>query len=487
MNTPHREKKAWSVALICAVALGVVVLVVGGLLLSTLSLNIQLRGDKDVTVEMGQSYADQGAFAVLTSELLGEFILDVPVEAVLPDVTEGISNYPITYQASFWWLKATTERNVKVLDGESPVITLISVPGHYTIPGQSYVEEGYVATDNLDGDITDKVQREVTETEVIYTVTDSSGNTTTIRRTIVYHDPEPPVLTLTGDAEITITIGSSFTDPGFTASDNLDGDLTAQVQVSGSVNTLVVGTYTLTYSVTDSYGNTATATRNVVVNRVQQTGTVNPGNKVVYLTFDDGPSAYTKELLDVLAKYNVKATFFVCDKGSTNNAIMKRIVDEGHSIGVHSATHDYQEIYASEEAYLADFNEVRDLIKRITGVETNLFRFPGGSSNGVSKFNPGIMTRLTKMMTDMGYYYFDWNVSSGDASTGSDAAKTAEDVFENVIAGISKRNVSVVLQHDIKKFSVQAVEDIIIWCLDNGYTLLPLDETSPVCHHSVNN
>ena len=111
-------------------------------------------------------------------------------------------------------------------------------------------------------------------------------------------------------------------------------------------------------------------------------------------------------------------------------------------------------------------------------------RFPGGSSNGVSKkYNTGIMTRLTKDVTDMGYQYFDWNVLSGDAGETTDT----EQVYENVIAGIQKHNVSIVLQHDIKGFSVDAVEKIIIWGLANGYTFLPLTPSSPTVHHTVNN
>jgi len=294
------------------------------------------------------------------------------------------------------------------------------------------------------------------------------------------------VLTLNEGAEIVINVGGSFTDPGYTAVDNGDGDLTAQVQVAGSVDTYKSGTYTITYTVTDSFGNVSTATRTVTVQPVPQPEVVNPGNKVVYLTFDDGPCAYTKTLLDVLAKYNVKATFFVVDKGAGNNKIMQRIVQEGHAIGVHSLTHDYDKIYVNEAAYLQDFNAIRQIIYDQTGVWTTLFRFPGGSSNGISKQHnevPGIMTRLTKLMTEMGYQYFDWNVSSGDAG----GAKTADEVYNNVISGIKNRNVSVVLQHDIKKYSVEAVEKIIIWGIENGYTFLPLDASSPVCHHSVNN
>lgn len=453
-------------------------------MLNTLTLNIQLNGEQAVTLQYGQTYTDQGAVAVMSTDFLWDFSYDVPVQVSEIAEFTAPGQYPITYEAKILWLQTSVQRVVTVVDWDAPVITLVpDPPGKFTLPGQTYIEEGYTATDNCDGDITDKVQRTVTETEVIYSVTDSSGNTTEVRRTIFYCDPEPPVLTLVGDTQVTVPIGTAFTEPGYTALDNVDGDLTSQVKVSGSVKVYIPGTYAITYTVADASGNVTKITREVCVVPPTNVEHLVPGNKVVYLTFDDGPSAYTEKLLEMLEKYNAKATFFVCDPGKYTSAL-KQIVDGGHAIGVHSKTHNYKEIYASEDAYLADFNAMRQIIFEETGVNTNLFRFPGGSSNSVSRFNPGIMTRLTKLMTDKGYYYFDWNVSSGDAGAG---AISVEAVFNNVIAGIQKQNEPVVLQHDINEFSVEAVESILIWGLQNGCAFLALDEYSTPCHHPINN
>ena len=484
MQVPRKKRRIWPLVLICVLILVLAVCIVTAVLLNSLILDIQLNGEREITLQYGESYTDQGAIAALRSDLLRQFSYDVPVQvSEIPEFTAP-GKYSITYEAKILWLETSAERIVTVVDGEAPVITLMpDPPGKFTLPGQPYEEEGYTATDNCDGDITDKVQRTVTETEVIYTVTDSSGNTTEVRRPIVYGDPVPPVLTLVGDASMTIPIGTAFTEPGYTATDNADGDLTSQVQVSGSVKMYIPGTYTIVYTVTDSFGNVTTVTRDVLVVSPANVEHLVPGNKVVYLTFDDGPSAFTEKLLAVLAKYNAKATFFVCEN-SKYNSVMKQIVDGGHAIGVHSKTHNYQEIYASEDAYLADFNAMRQIILEQSGVNTTLFRFPGGSSNSVSKFNQGIMTRLTKLMTDMGYHYFDWNVSSGDAGAG---ATSVEAVFNNVIAGIQNQKVPVVLQHDINEYSVEAVESILIWGLQNGCTFQALDENSPTCHHPVNN
>jgi len=205
--------------------------------------------------------------------------------------------------------------------------------------------------------------------------------------------------------------------------------------------------------------------------------------KVIYLTFDDGPGAYTEQLLDVLKKYGVKATFFVTDGYPEYESLIAREAKDGHSVGVHSYTHKYNSIYASAEAYIDDFNKMNDVIRAQTGSRTKLFRFPGGSSNTVSNFNPGIMSTLTKLMKDKGYFYYDWNVLSGDAGETTDTNQ----IYRNVINGCSQNKVSVVLMHDIKSYSVAAVEDIIKWGLENGYSFMALNEYSYGSHHGVNN
>jgi peptidoglycan/xylan/chitin deacetylase (PgdA/CDA1 family) len=210
---------------------------------------------------------------------------------------------------------------------------------------------------------------------------------------------------------------------------------------------------------------------------------INPTGRI-YLTFDDGPSDYTASLLDVLAKYNVKATFFVTGYG--DDALIRREYDEGHAIGLHTNSHIYSYVYSSVDNYMADLNAVGDRVRRITGKATKLMRFPGGSSNMISAYYDGgskIMSKLVGLMNEQGYTYFDWNVDSKDAG----GAKTPEEVLENVITGIEKRSVSVVLQHDIHGFSVDAVERIINWGLSQGYTCLPLTESSPACEHNIRN
>ena len=204
---------------------------------------------------------------------------------------------------------------------------------------------------------------------------------------------------------------------------------------------------------------------------------------IIYLTFDDGPGDHTAALLDVLKKYDVKATFFVTGYGS--DEMIKREYDEGHTVGLHTLSHRYNLIYTSPEAYFDDLVKVSERVKSITGEDPKLIRFPGGSSNTVSaRYDHGIriMSILTSEVEKRGYHYYDWNVNSGDAG----GATTADAVYTNVVTHL-KSGPNVVLQHDVKDFSVAAVERIIQFGLTNNYVFLPLDFDSFNAHHGVNN
>ena len=208
------------------------------------------------------------------------------------------------------------------------------------------------------------------------------------------------------------------------------------------------------------------------------------GNRVVYLTFDDGPSPRTSEILDILKKYNVKATFFVTNQNSQYDYLIKRAYDEGHTIGLHTSSHNYHEIYGSEDAYFADLQAIQDKVYNITGYRSTIIRFPGGSSNTVSRFNPGIMTRLTQLVEERGFYYHDWNVDSEDA-----AGANEERQMNNVMTYSPKHEVVNLLMHDSgnKYATVNSLEAKIKYYLDNGYSIEPITPSSPCVHHGVNN
>ena len=201
----------------------------------------------------------------------------------------------------------------------------------------------------------------------------------------------------------------------------------------------------------------AAAIENQIVWGGEERGT--GGVKRVYLTFDDGPSANTDKILDILSEYDVKATFFVVGK-ENYVAQYKRIVDEGHTLAMHSYSHVYNEIYSSPEAYKQDLNKLRTYLYELTGVECDIVRFPGGSSNTISKVD---MHSLIEYLDSEDMVYFDWNVSSGDASR---THKSAEQIASNVLNNIDKYNNAVVLMHDAaEKTSTVEALPIIIECL----------------------
>ena len=446
------------------------------------TLTLTLRGEQEITLEYGNTYEEPGADAALVYLNSEKDPVEVLVTQQGHVNVQVLGQYSIVYTAVYQDQTCTAIRTVNVVDTQAPVITLAGDTEVTLLPTEEYQEAGFTASDNYDGNLTGQVQREERDGKILYTVTDSSGNSVCVERTIIVDDPVAPVLELKGSSYITIGIGASFQEPGFSAIDNCDGDLTSAVRVSGAVDFYKEGEYTLKYTVADSFQNTASATRTIRVLPLSTEDIAPKNGKTIYLTFDDGPGPYTEKLLDILNKYDVKVSFFVVNTGSIS--LLSRISKEGHTVAMHTATHRFDQIYVSEEAYFEDLYKMQRIIEQYTGKKSMLLRFPGGSSNSISKdYSKGIMSRLTAAVEEQGFTYFDWNVDSNDAG----GAKTADQVFRNVVNGIGELDNAVVLQHDIKSYSVDAVEKIIVWGLKNGYTFLPLDANSPTCHHSVRN
>ena len=208
------------------------------------------------------------------------------------------------------------------------------------------------------------------------------------------------------------------------------------------------------------------------------------GEKICYLTFDDGPSKLTPQILSVLAKYDVKATFFVA--GTSSLEYVKNIQRAGHTIGLHTDTHDW-EIYKSETAYFTDLYEISNKVYNYVGFHSKIIRFPGGSSNKKSIDQcVGIMTKLTKKVEMQGFVYVDWNVDSGDAS---DKNVPKSKILSNIKAQSKDKDLVCVLMHDTtsKQTTLDALPEIIEYYKAEGYRFEALKTTSPVFHHNINN
>ena len=440
-------------------------------------------GDEEMTLEYGTPWVEPGVYAVTVGRLFGELPERLPVETLGSVDSRRLGTYVLRYRTRWFYSNSEIERTVRIVDTTPPVIELKSVEGYTPTWLTGYAEEGYSAYDACDGDLTGKVKRSPEGDRIVYTVSDASGNTATAVRELPELHYEPPTIKLLGEEHVVMEAGLTYEDAGCTAVDNLGNDLGSYIRVENDVVPYLAGEYEVRYSLVSERGDVISAVRTVSVEAKKLPEPRTPQIKTIYLSFDDGPGPYTEQLLDLLKKYSVKATFFVTNQQPDYLDLIKREAAEGHSVGVHTELHNYDYIYASEENYFKDFFAMEEIVFRLTGTHTHIFRFPGGSSNTVSRINPGIMTRLTRAMNDMGYQYYDWNVISGDAG----GTRKTKEIIENIEKGCKEHRVSMILQHDIKDYSVAAVETVIKWGLDNGYVFKAIELDSPNMHHGLNN
>ncbi len=295
---------------------------------------------------------------------------------------------------------------------------------------------------------------------------------TDYKHTVEVVDTTPPEIYLEPLMQTVYQSTDEFVDPGYSAFDNYDSN----VEVETECYQTRPCWYTIRYTATDSSNNTAERYREINVIRGQ-----------VALTFDDGPSLnITPEILDILARNNIPATFFILGYDSKQAKLVSQEFAEGHTIGYHGMSHKYSDIYSSLEALMNNFTSLEEDVVQLTGYSSKLVRFPGGSSNTVSiNYCEGIMSDAVLAVSTAGYTYFDWNVDSGDAGR----ATTAEEVYENVISGIRAGRLNVVLMHDSasKAHTLSALEDIIKFCFDNDYEFVKLTSQSKQVTHRIAN
>lgn len=404
-----------------------------------------------------------------------------------------IGSYQITYKIPTLLGEYKQNQVIEVVDTTPPTLKLEGDKNYKQSYSKEYEEPGYSAIDVYDENLTEKVkvtkeQISEVETKITYEVSDNSGNIATQVRMVTIVDNIPPVITLKGDQNIVLLINQNYEEQGATAIDEKEGDVTSQIKIEGNVDTSKEGDYTITYRVSDLKGNEAIKKRNITVVKEQLKARMGEDGEpgVIYLTFDDGPSStITPKILDILKQKGVKATFFILNYNSIGEALVKREVAEGHTVGIHGYSHDYKSIYQSVDSYMNNITQLQQKIKASTGYNSIITRFPGGSSNTVSKFNPGIMTRLCREVLSKGFKYFDWNVSSGDAGD----VKTSEGVYNNVTKGLSKSRANVVLMHDFSgnTKTLNALASIIDYGINNGYTFKNITANTPMVTHRPNN
>lgn len=369
-----------------------------------------------------------------------------------------------------------------IIDSKQPIVTLKDLKRSVNHPPEAkdFIEK-------IEDDSTTTVSfkesynfKDLKVYDVIIVVEDEGGNITesTAKVEILEADTAPPEIL--GLGQRSIRFGEEIDLlAGISAVDERDGNVEVTVTDDNGFSSTVPGTYTVSYEARDTSDNIATSTSTFIVSQ-------NDNSKIIYMTFDDGPSANTQGILDVLDKYNVKATFFVTGAYPNYASYISEEHKRGHAIGLHTYSHKYDVLYSSEDAYFNDLNAVSDVVYNQIGIRSKLIRFPGGGSNTISsKYTTGIMTSLTAKVRTVGYQYYDWNSENGDGRSGM----TADDLVATAISSGGNKETIMMLLHDGagSQETVKALPRIIEHFKNKGYTFKPIDLGVSGFHHNVNN
>ena len=384
--------------------------------------------------------------------------------------TNKIGNYEITYQLKNY--KKTCKVSVK--DTKAPDLKLKAYKADMK---EDIKPESFVESVKDDSKVSLSFKKKPTkdkEQTITIIAKDEHGNKAMKETTLtLVKDIEKPII---HTDTISVYAGSKPNYKSYVeVTDNLDSKPKIKID-SSKVKTKKTGTYKLLVTATDRSGNKAKAKIKV---------TVEEPSKVVYMTFDDGPSENTDKILKILKKYDAKATFFVTGNNQKYNSSIKKAADQGNTIALHTYTHDYANVYSSTTAYFEDLQKVSDMVKQITGKAPKYIRFPGGSSNTISaQYSQGIMSALDNMVHERGYEYFDWNCSSGDAASNT---VPTQDIVRNATSCDYEQ--IMILFHDSspKTTTVEALPEIIKSYKERGYVFKGISDDTPIFHHGVNN
>ena len=368
--------------------------------------------------------------------------------------TNKIGNYEITYQLKNY--KKTCKVSVK--DTKAPDLKLKAYKADMK---EDVKPESFVESIKDDSKVSLSFKKKPTkdkEQTITIIAKDEHGNKAMKETTLtLVKDIEKPII---HTDTISVYVGSK-----------------PKIKIDSSkVKTKKTGTYKLLVTATDRSGNKAKAKINV---------TVEEPSKVVYMTFDDGPSENTDKILKILKKYDAKDTFFVTGNNQKYNDSIRKAEKQGNTIALHTYTHDYATVYSSTEAYFNDLQQISDMVKQITGKAPKYIRFPGGSSNTISaQYSQGIMSALDNMVHEKGYEYFDWNCSSGDAASNT---VPTQDIVRNATSCDYEQ--IMILFHDSspKTTTVEALPEIIKSYKERGYVFKGICDDTPIFHHGVNN
>lgn len=385
-----------------------------------------------------------------------------------------------TSTISYTLRQQTKKIKVHVKDLQAPVLKL---KPYSTDTVEKVNIDNFVESCKDDSDYTIRIMTKNTEQVGDHTIKikakDQYGNSVT-KSTHLIRTKDEIAPEITQNSTFMITAGDSFDfKNAATCKDNVDPNPEFSYDAS-KVNTNIAGTYPIIYTAKDRSGNTQSQTFNLVVKEKP----VEEG-KIVYLTFDDGPSQNTKKILDILDQYNIKATFFVTGRNPNYSNYIQEAYSKGHTIGLHTYTHNYASVYASVDDYFNDLNQVSNYVHSLIGIYPTAIRFPGGSSNTISaNYSKGIMTQLTTLVQQKGYQYYDWNCDSTDASGNNIPVDT---LVKNATSSNADQINILCHDTDAKGTTVSALPQIIEYYKSRGYSFKAITPNSFAPHHGINN
>lgn len=461
-------KKKW------VIILGILIIFIAISITLFIKLNkieITLNGENELKVEALTKYEEPGITIKKGFKKVKEDKYKITTKNEVDINKIGI--YDVQYNIEFENKNYNLNRIVNVVDTIKPEINInIETIERDYCTKNNLNELQYTAIDNYDKDITDKITTEEVDDKLILKVTDSSNNEEKKEIPIKYTEKPEDKFFKNGNDIVYIALNNPYNEEGAQLTDGCGNPKEADIKISGEVNTSQVGDYIVKYEL-EGY---EPLTRTVNVYEIHY------DPKTIYLTFDDGPGAYTSSILETLNRHNVKATFFVTNQFPAYQHLIADEFNSGHTVAVHTYSHNYN-VYSSVDSYINDFNQMNELIKNYTGSYSTQFRFPGGSSNTISRnYSIGVVRQIADEMTRRGYIYYDWNVDSTDA-----AGSWTDAVYNNVVNGTNNCTSCVVLMHDIKQPTAESLDRIITTLKQRGYTFERLTPGSPTSHHGINN
>ena len=469
--------------------------------LSHFLINFKLNGEELTIINCGDNYQEKGASATFLGKQLKVSIQD-------NINTSKIGEYVVYYKTrNTFGIMKSLKREVKVKDKTAPKISLKGENPKILKLNEKYQENGATAIDNIDGDLTNKIKisgevdiSKYGEYQIMYEVSDKSGNEISKIRKVIVKDTELPTLELKGKTNVDILLGNKYTEEGYSAKDNIDGDITSNVEIKNNVNYNKVGTYEIIYKVKDSSNNIVTKKRTINVvkklliykdeyDKIDNTKNywwsgnkfdhnrpeggasleklkkynayfLGPDEKKIYLTYDEGSNdTYLPEILEVLNKNNVKATFFLCRNYMVmNKDLIKKMEKTGHSVGNHTYHHYVMPSLATREnfeKYVYEIRATEETYKEITGKNMDkIYREPKGEWS----------YRSLQIVKDLGYKSFFYSADYLDFK--NDVSK------EYALNKMMNRyhNGAIYLFHPKNKGNLEALDDFIKNMKKLGYT-----------------